>query len=190
MKHLIEVEPRSAINPAQKSRLEVLEHKIKVGLKNYEAMGQALAEIKRDGLYQLRGCDDFGEYCDKLGISRSHADRLVEAANAHRVIAPLGVTKVSERAMRPLFWLKPEKQTAVWKEVLKETKDPKAITGKLVNEVKGRVLNERRVSRPITVKRRELVADLQQWYDETTKLHKLAGKALLCEIVAFIRRYE
>lgn len=199
MKHPTEAEPSSAITPAQESRLEVLEKKIKVGLKNYEAMGEALAEIKKGRLYKLRGFGDFGDYCEATfnGLSRTHADRLVEAVKAQRIIqtlTPVGRTRLSERTMRPLFWLKENEQKKVWKAVIKKTPDLEQITGKLVSDVKVKLLKRGRNGHPVPpvvkVGRDALCDHLEVWFDKAKSIHQLAGKALLCKIVAHIRRYD
>lgn len=84
--------------------------------------------------------------------------------------------------------LSPSDQEKVWKHVLQEKK---AITGALVTKMVHKVTgNGHPKPKVVKVPRAALCRAIMAHYEATKQWHKLAGKALLCKIVAYIRRYE
>ncbi len=49
-------------------------------------------------------------------MSKTNANRLIDAAETVQNLAPFGVTPTHERQVRPLASLEPEQQRAVWAE--------------------------------------------------------------------------
>lgn len=191
-------ETSSALTPEEKHRLDLLEGKIKSGIRTFKMVGDALLEIKEEQLYREH-YTDFGQYCDEhWGLSRSHAERLVLASRVIKVLSPLGVVPKSERSMRPLFDLEDDDKKRVWKAVLKKTHNPKKITGALVTEVKHQLFGtngngngngHHKPKKSESINRKALCADLREWYDASKNLHRLRGEALVCEVIKYIKRY-
>ncbi len=86
---------------------------IQKGLKTFYEVGEALMTIREKRLYR-QSYDTFAEYCHaRWDMSKTHANRLVGAAEVVANLTPMGVIPTSERQVRPLTQLKtPEEQQA------------------------------------------------------------------------------
>ncbi len=134
------------LSDEEKERLEVLRDTVKTGMKSMLSVGAALIEIKDDKLYRETH-KNFGEFCDEvLGMSRQHADRLVEAVKTKRRVDPVlkkhGLPEASaERHLREYKRLDDDQIESVVKKLSEELEDEdeKKISlkrlEKLVNEV-------------------------------------------------------
>jgi hypothetical protein len=70
----------TALTIAEQRYLEILEARIKNGLKTFWQVGEALVEIKRRKLYR-QYCNTFEEYCDKQwDFSSRRAEQLMKSA--------------------------------------------------------------------------------------------------------------
>lgn len=115
-------------------RFEVLENICKNGRAIFFMVGQALSEIKRDKLYQLRGFDTFEKYCESMGFTRRHGNQLIIES---KVVAelPEDLRKLicSERAARSLQSIPSSLRLAVATEASNGGKTP--ITSKTIAAV-------------------------------------------------------
>ncbi|MBD3882153.1 hypothetical protein IFO70_10320 [Phormidium tenue FACHB-886] len=95
----------------EKIRLSHLEAAIERGLKAFHEAGQALAEIRENRLYR-DSHGDFETYClDRWTISKTHANRLIEAAEVVSSMTPIGVIlPANEAQARPLTALPVEQR--------------------------------------------------------------------------------
>jgi hypothetical protein len=114
------------------------EQAIEEGLAAYYVMGIALARINALRLYRDE-YPTFSDYCRvRWHVSDKHAYRLIEAAEAHRNLLPLGdsaALPATEYAMRPLAGLpSPEAQQAAWL-LIKDTAPDGKITHEHVKSV-------------------------------------------------------
>jgi protein gp37 len=96
-------------------RLALLETKIRNGLRKFYEVGNALAEINRDRLYQVLGFPTFDAYCRKRwNMSRTHAYRMMDAAIVDQNLSPMGDNAPkNERQARELVALPPEQQREI-----------------------------------------------------------------------------
>lgn len=110
---------------SEELRLERLEARIDHGLKGDIAVGEALSEIKSKKLYKKKRYRGFDAYCrERWDLSRNHAYRLIDAADAARVL-PMGNTSgiPRERVLRevaPLVKSEPDVAREVWRALLEE----------------------------------------------------------------------
>jgi hypothetical protein len=77
---------------------------IESGLRSFFEVGNALADIQDNHLYEDAGFDGFIAYLDSKpwGISQAHARRQIEAAKVVEIIAPNGSNMPNERQIREL----------------------------------------------------------------------------------------
>ncbi len=98
--------------------LAACEKTIQHGLGTFIEVGSALLIIRNEQLYR-RQYRNFDEYCKKRwSFGKSHANRLVNAAQATHELAPIGAIS-HESQIRPLLRLEPAKQQEAWREALK-----------------------------------------------------------------------
>jgi protein gp37 len=97
--------------PENKAEFERLNELVLTGFHAAFAAGTALAEIRKDKLWQAGGYPSWDAYCATLGeVSRAYADRLIKAAEIHAELAdaaPIGaggqrVLPLNESQVRPL----------------------------------------------------------------------------------------
>lgn len=102
-----------------------LEQLIEKGLQTFVDVGNALLEIRDSRLYRDRH-DTFENYChERWQMSKTHANRLIEAAEVCENLTPAGVIPESERVARPLAKLEPEQQREVWETAVKDSPNGK-----------------------------------------------------------------
>ncbi|WP_433233925.1 hypothetical protein [Actinomadura nitritigenes] len=89
----------------ERAQLARAERTIRRGLATFVAVGEALLEIRDQRLYrETHGT--FEEYCrDRWALSKTHGNRLVQAAQVVRELAPTGAAPTSERQARELTGL-------------------------------------------------------------------------------------
>ena len=123
-----------ALTTTQEGRLQELEVIIEKGLQTFVEVGQALLEIRDSKLYREE-FETFDEYCrQKWGMSKTHSNRMVQAAQVVSHLTPIGVIPSSESQTRPLTSLEPEVQREAWAQVVAEN-EPNSITAKKVEQV-------------------------------------------------------
>jgi hypothetical protein len=103
--------------------LDELECVIEQGLAAFVEVGSALAAVRDRGLFSERGFESFEAYCDVVwGLSKRHANRLVQAAEIAGVLGPIGSQALTnERQARALAPLRDD--PAAMAEVLDEVGD-------------------------------------------------------------------
>ncbi|WP_201800111.1 hypothetical protein [Beggiatoa leptomitoformis] len=106
------------------NRLAELETTIAKELKAFYRVGNALAEIRDNRLYKLKGYKSFEEYCvTEWEMHRQHAHRLINASSVVKNLYPIGnKLPENEAQVRPLVKLSPEKQREVWQAVCESDK--------------------------------------------------------------------
>ena len=117
----------SRLSDKEKQTLDYLENIVSEGIDTWQKVGTALEEICRQRLYR-EDHDTFEDYCkNRWGISRSRAYQLMSAIKAARNVSTMVeggipfVTPQSERQIRTLAALPPEKQIAAWDRAIEET---------------------------------------------------------------------
>ena len=105
----------TALTRPEKSVLAECEAVIERGMDSFIEVGNALLRIRNERLYR----SDFGtfqEYCEaRWSMSKTHANRMIDAAEVAENLTPMGVKPTSERQLRPLVALPPVKQREAWK---------------------------------------------------------------------------
>lgn len=97
----------------ESKRLVALERKIEQGMTTFVEVGQALMEIRDSRLYRVE-YKTFELYCrEKWGMSRVQAHRLIGASEVSQML-PRGNKLPTEKQIRPLTKLPPEKQPEAW----------------------------------------------------------------------------
>jgi hypothetical protein len=100
---LVATVPKDQLSPAdEKQRLGELEDIIRRGQRTFVEVGSALVEIRERRLYRHRGYRSFEEYLYERwdGMSKSYANRQIEAANTQVKLAPIGVVLPNEHTAR------------------------------------------------------------------------------------------
>lgn len=102
------------VTDVERSELSELEKKIERGLGTFVEVGDALLKI-RDGRLYRDSHGTFEEYCrERWGMSRRHANRLIESAEVSLTLGPTGPKPATERHARPLAQVEPEHRREVW----------------------------------------------------------------------------
>jgi hypothetical protein len=136
----------SALSISEKQKLQSLEITIQRGLKYYIEVGEALLSIRNSELYKEYGT--FEDYCTKRWqMSKTHANRLIQANEVVENLTPMGVIPANERQARPLASLEPDEQVTVWEQVV-NTAPPSGITASFVRETVETFVSETRPMKP------------------------------------------
>lgn len=121
------------LSDAEKRERDRCEAIIAKGWETFLAVGYALATIRNKRLYRDRHAT-FEDYCrQKWEFSKSHANRLIEAAVVAAILTPIGVKPTSESQLRPLVDLPPQRIPDAWKKA-QELAGGKEITAKVVRQ--------------------------------------------------------
>lgn len=125
-----------ALATQEAERLADLEVTIAQGLTTFVEVGAALAEIREARLYrETHGT--FEDYCrERWGMSRTHANRLVESATVVRNLAPMGATPANERQARALTSVPAKERAEVWKEAVETAPNGKITAAHVAETVK------------------------------------------------------
>jgi hypothetical protein len=109
------------LSPAELADLRDLEALVEEGIAHFLTVGRALLEIGRRRLY-LHTHETFAGYCaGRWGLGKSHAYRLIAAADAVDGLSPAGDLPLPacEAQARPLTLLEdPGQRRAVWAEAV------------------------------------------------------------------------
>lgn len=127
------------LTQSEQTRLAELETVIKDGLLTFIDVGAALLEIRNSRLYRHE-YSTFEQYCrEKWQMTKTSANRLIQAHGVITNLTPTGVIPDSERQARPLAKLEPEEQKVAWQNAV-ETAPEGKVTGahvqKIVDEIK------------------------------------------------------
>ncbi len=141
--------PRSAIGdvrlqPAEQAVLEKCEQTIAMGVGTFVLVGSALAQIKDQKLYRQK-YHTFADYCrDRWGFGKSHAHRLIDAAEVVKKLCPIGDTASAlqnEAQARALIKV-PEQKRAQVLSLAKQRAGSSSITAKLIESCGIEVLGQ------------------------------------------------
>jgi len=121
-----------------KRELEEHEEIIRKNLTAFYEVGRALAFIRDDKLYQVKGYETFEAYCKgEWDFNRAHAYRLMDSAKVIEIVSPMGdIAPTSERQTRPLARLKPEQQREAWQKAVETAPDGKVTAAHVYKIVK------------------------------------------------------
>jgi len=128
------------IDASRKTALAECEQAIQSGFATFVEVGMALCRIREEQLYRVTH-RNFQEYCrQRWSFGKTHANRLVLAAQISHELAPLGAIS-HETQIRPLLKLKREQRREVWIEAVKLNPQPtqrqvKAAAQGVVGEIK------------------------------------------------------
>jgi phage N-6-adenine-methyltransferase len=144
-------------------RLSELETTIERGLKTFVEVGNALAEIRDSRLYRKEYAT-FGDYCrERWGMSKRHANRLVESASVIHNLGPMGPElPTSERQARPLTSLPPEQQIEAWETAVSTAPNGK-LTAKHIESVVRSMTEVEETEEPTYAPVHFLEALLKNW---------------------------
>lgn len=137
------------------------EHEVVIerGFKVFVEVGNALMEIREHRLYRA-DYDTFEEYCrDRWGMSRRHANRLVEAAEVANNLGPMGPIPQTERQARPLAPLPPEQQREAWQQAVESAPNGKVTAAHVEKTVA--TYQESKMSQPFQL---IMSQDSEEWY--------------------------
>ncbi len=117
--HKVEVEALPPLSMEERRRLKACERVIEEGLQTFYEVGNALAEIRESRLYRISDAT-FDAYCRRRwGMSKSHANRLIDSSVVIDNLTPIGVIPGTESQARELVPFEPEVQKAVWQIALR-----------------------------------------------------------------------
>ena len=129
--------------------LIALEKVIERGLETFVQVGEALAEIRDRKLYRTEH-PTFDAYLNKKwSLSRSHACRLIQAAETVKVL-PTGNRPQTERQARPLATLPPAQRAEVWQKAVAASPDRQPTAAEVkaaVEKVKPKATKAKRIRR-------------------------------------------
>lgn len=141
-------EPHTApitLNEAEARECSECEEIIRRGWDSFLEVGFALVTIRQKRLYRDR-YGTFDDYCrQKWEFSKTHANRLIEAASVSAILTPIGVKLKSESQARPLVGLAPQKIPAAWRKAEELAGD-----GEVTAKVVRRAAEEFKVGSPQT----------------------------------------
>jgi hypothetical protein len=113
----VTVEPgtETELSLDETDELQRCEQIVERGLKTFFEVGAALMRVRDLRLYRVE-YHTFENYCqERWGMTRRHANRLVESAEVVHNVGPIGPTPDNEAQARPLAKLKdPEQQREAW----------------------------------------------------------------------------
>jgi hypothetical protein len=119
-----------------RKRLDELERTIERGLQTFVNVGNALREIRDEGLYTVEH-DTFEKYCrDRWGFEPNYARRLMAGAEVTENLrsVPIGtVLPTTESQARPLTRLDREDQSVAWELAIEKAGDGK-VTAAIVEQ--------------------------------------------------------
>lgn len=126
----------------RRARLKQLESVIEASWQAAVAVGQALREIQKDGLYHDVGAETFAQYCkSRWGLAESSAYEKIDTAKISDATSGIagGLPILTERVGRELWPLLrdggPDRVAQAWTKVSERYKGQRSPTPKEVHEV-------------------------------------------------------
>src|SRR5690606_18478059 len=168
----------ATLTVAEADQLAHCEAVIAKGLQTFIEVGQALLTIRDNRLYRT-SYGTFEEYCRKTwGMSKTHANRVIDSAEVAEVLTPIGVTPATESQARELAPLKddPDTMRAVW-EAANERTDGKP-TAKVIRECREELTAEPEILDAEVVEDLPPVDERQQWEARLNEEVFLIDKAI------------
>lgn len=123
----------AAMDTAERAELGRYERVIERGLQTFVEVGVALMAIREGKLY--RGTHaTFDAYCrERWNFSKSHSNRLIDAAEVVENLTPIGVIPANESQVRPLVKLEPEQQRKAWQQAVETAPNGKVTAAHVEN---------------------------------------------------------
>ncbi|MGH7968790.1 MAG: hypothetical protein ACREIC_08705 [Limisphaerales bacterium] len=122
-----------ALNEVEMRERDQCETIIGRGWNTFLEVGRALSRIRQKRLYRDQ-YSTFEEYCrEKWDFSKTHANRLIEAAAVDNILAPIGVKVKKESHVRALVWLSPQQIIATWQKA-QELAGGGEVTARLIRQ--------------------------------------------------------
>jgi hypothetical protein len=119
------------LSPPECRQRDECETIIAKGWDTFIEVGHALLTIRNQRLYRDQYAR-FEDYClQKWEYSKTHANRLIDAAAVAGILTPIGVKVQSESQLRPLLALSPKQIPAAWKRA-EELAGGAQVTAKIV----------------------------------------------------------
>lgn len=116
----------------ERSALAECEAVIKRAMESWLEVGRAMRRIRNERLYRAEFAT-FQEYCGlRWQMSKSHANRMIDAAEVAKNLTPIGATPASESLLRPLTKLTPAQQIEAWEKAAETAAKPGKPTAKEV----------------------------------------------------------
>ena len=108
----------------QRRALIHLERIIDNSIVSHFAIGEALAKIQGEKLYQVAGFRSFSQYCEnRFSMSRVHGHRLIAQYHMNQIFVAHGLQVLPERQTRLLRGIPPEEALALVQEAKNTTVD-------------------------------------------------------------------
>src|SRR5262245_26470570 len=102
------------LSVGERGELARCEAVVERGLATFVEVGSALLSIRECRLYRAE-FGTFEEYCRaRWGMSKTHANRMIDAADVAGNLTPTGVIPTTERQARELASLEPDRQRIAW----------------------------------------------------------------------------
>ena len=141
---------------ARRERLDKLTATARVGLSAFSAVGAALDAIRTEELWRLVA-GTWEQWCEAtLGLSERRVAQLVDASRTCRTITAAGLKPpTSERAVRELAGLPPEKQVEVWQEattVAGDAEPTAEVVAKVARKRKPKKAGRARAAKPVSLR--------------------------------------
>jgi hypothetical protein len=131
------------LTPHEIDTFAAAEATIERGLQTFYDVGEALLAIRNDRLYRAE-YPTFEAYCrNRWGMSKTQANRLVDAAEVMESLTPIGVIPANEAQARPLAAVPPEERADVWQEAVDTAPNGKVSTAHVQQVVDRRREPER-----------------------------------------------
>jgi hypothetical protein len=183
----------SPLDAGEQLHREKCEHVIRNGLATFLEVGQALATIRNKRLYR-DFFTTFEDYCrQKWEISKSHANRMIEAAVVVSILTPIGAKPSSESQIRPLVGLAPQKIPDAWNRA-KELAGSGEITAKVVRQAAeefkpASTHDSEAVTGKSSPKKRTPLASALDLIDQIEKKVKKSGSKAVLKDLAKLREH-
>lgn len=168
----------------ERDRLDACEQTIARGLDTFVNVGRALAEIRDHMLYRETHLK-FEDYCaERWGMSRRHANRMIESANVVIAVGPSGpmcdppVTERVARELAPVLREQGEEATAATWEAAVEQHGPEPTAAQVKETVATiRAAEETTTAAPLT---RERAIEIVKADDPKVRARLEDAEALRC----------
>jgi hypothetical protein len=141
---------------ARRERLDKLTATARVGMSAFSSVGAALDAIRTEELWRLVA-GTWEQWCEAaLGLSERRVAQLIDASRTCRTLTQSGLKPpTSERAVRELAGLPPEKQVEVWQEattVAGDAEPTAEVVAKAAQKRRPRKPGRTKVAKPVSLR--------------------------------------
>jgi histone H3/H4 len=179
---------------AEKDRFEVLDGVVKKGQTAFVDVGLALAEIRDKRLFRAAGLSSFEAYCNEYrGITRRHADNLIQATKVRTAVLKTLPGDVSFKAAKAVADVPEEDQQDVVDEAVESAKsEGRSITAPDVKKAAANVQAKREPvgdpdDKQLDIKRKKTVKTLEAAMREFDDLQTMKACREYKEIIEQIK---